>query len=575
MQPAQLAAGVAAGTLVALDANRPVGGVAQLASYFESELQNNPNTLFLAGAESHISSSRTFYREPNNFFYLKPAALALRKLGLMGRGLALHDFQDESLERLNEIIEISKKKDDHLCTKTLFTAVGVNDPAHEIKNLEKFRIFTVDGVKIAFIEIPDNRSTTNVILDPSLPLSRLFFGSGPISVEPNLDVSIAQANAVRLEAAQAGAEVFILTIFRGFTSAGGAATVSKTEGFDIIYFDNAAQSTAGFLPDKNGRSTFIVEPWSAGDEYARFSFIFDHVQKKITKFIGKGREEIVPTAPNLPDFSVMRQVMVPTFADSRFPDISMLNLLEPFVCSVHKALDEKIGVVTRNLTITPFGTDTVRYANLIADALRSRYCTEIALVGNVDPQQTNATPRLLVQYYQPLTTQLNRTIGELDLVAGDIWDSYYHEQGSNFASTAQAISIDTLFETLEISINLPTSQNFAKYVGVSGFTYTFNPANPFGQRVLTLTLANGTTYTRNPETGLIPHGSDTVSASANSFGLLFAANNNVATYPLLYSAAWIPHEFCSVSQAVIKHIENIGIFNPDDQKYAPRGIPVT
>ena len=398
----------------------------------------------------------------------------------------------------------------------------------------------------------------------------MFWGSGPISVDTDLITLISKANIARIKAEAKGAQVFVLNIHTGFYAVNtGKILLANAIGFDIIYFDNSHQTIAGFNLDGQGRNVLCLAPWAGGVEYSRLSVVYDHKQKKIIKFLGKNNTELIPNIAIFPDFKIMKQVLITAFADCFSADPKMQQLINYYDKKSHKELDIKIATLTKNIFINdtrPFSAvgDSTIWSNLIADGLRAKNKTDISFVNN----KVNINGRKLIEKFSPRNTNFSRIEAPYDLLGGDIWDTIYNEVGTNFVSTTSALSINSLFDALEVSVNITPPMIFSPILGISGFTYTYNP-NANGLKINSVTIYNTLkTYNRASD-GSIANGSDIISATCDSSILLIKFYTN-AVYNLVYSANWNPQEYGSLVDAVIYYLKKIKVFDPTLSFYKNR-----
>ena len=572
LQAAYYTVGIQRGTLSTTDANRPVGGLAIIQSYFNFERSENTNTLFLLGQECISSSNRNLYRMSNTQNYYLQTFKTLNAMGLSARGISFHDFSDNTLEKLNYYLNKYVKYNIPV------TSVGIKDPLNELSNVKLYSILESDGVKIAYITIPDNRTNINGLLDDAkYPTSQLFWGKGPITIETNLINLINTAVNARNAAVLEGAQIFILNVGRGYTSSGTGSTVlSNITGFDVIYFDNQAQTIAGFLPDKNGKNVLCLAPWGQGEEYSRFSIVYNNKTQSVEKFIGKNGITLIPNPSVFPDTVIMKSVLVTTFADTVLPDPKINKILYIYDTKAHKELDKKVCTLTsnilldNNLPVTPNNNIAI-WCNLMCDALKNKNTANIAIINKINTLVPN---RNLIQYFQPRSTYYSRFTAPYDFLRGDFWDTLYNEVAGSFVSNSKSVSINTLFQTLENSVNFIITTPTAPQIisGISGFIYTYKSSNTYGSRIITLTINDtNKTYTRDSNNN-VPNGTDIISLSTSTQLLLSdissAGNPN---YPLISNSNdWVTLQYGSLPNQICDYLTFLGNFDPSNSIYINR-----
>jgi 5'-nucleotidase len=171
------------------------------------------------------------------------------------------------------------------------------------------------------------------------------------------------------------------------------------------------------------------------------------------------------------------------------PDPAVVAMLAPYRTALGAQFDRVIGVATG---VFPRGGNIERLrevaiGNLIADAMRARYGTQLAFTNG------GGIRAALPSSYAPADHALRRTTPgyaagpPYDLVVGDIYTvlPFGNEVLVRTVTGAQ------LHAVLEHSVSsLPAA--VGKFAQISGFRFTYDVARPPGARVVSVTLADGT-----------------------------------------------------------------------------------
>lgn len=423
-------------------ANAPIGGAAALSAYFRRDRMMNPNTLTVTAGDDFGASPPLA-----SFFEEEPAALALNAMGLQFSTFGNHNF-DRGVAHLQTMIGRARWQYVSSNLDMLgANLTGVRAPFH---------LETVGGVRVGVIGV------TNADAPMLTTPGRL----GTITVrEP-----AAAAMAAQAMARAAGAQVVVALAHLGAT--GRDAMMNPTgplidfargvSGFDAILGDHTDVEVNATV---NGQ--LVVENRSKGLTYARVALTFDRAANAV---VGRRAEIVQPWAGDVT------------------PDPAVNAAVDPFRARLAMALDGAVGVASN---VLPRGSNVERLGevaigDLIADCIRARYGTQLALVNG------GGIRAPIPSSYAPANRSLRRpAMGyaagpPYDIVAGDIYEVLPF---GNVVVT-RAVTGRQLHEALERSVSmLPAA--FGGFLQVSGFRFTYNAAMPSGMRVRSVTLADG------------------------------------------------------------------------------------
>lgn len=430
-----------------------VGGAAELSAYFQSERAANPNTLTLTAGDAFGASPPL-----SNFFNEEPAVLAMNAMGFDADALGNHNF-DRGIAHLQQMINLAQFP---------YLAANLKNVEDNLTGVAPFKIFDVGGVKVGVVGITNPEAPTLV-----------FPGSfGTIEVTD----PVPAANKAKAAARQAGAKILVAITHLGVTGmdpSTGAPVgplidfASNVGGFDLIVGDHTDFEFAAVI-----NNAIVVENRSRGRTYARTKLTVDPRNGRI---LSRSVQFVTPVSAAVT------------------PDQAIVNLLGPFRTQLAAAFDRFIGIAT---DIFPRGGNIERLGevaigNLVADSIRLRYGTQIAITNG------GGLRAPLPSSYLPADIGLRRTSPgyaagpPFDLVVGDAFTVLPF---GNVVVT-RTVTGAQLHAALEHSVAVLPSAN-GRFLQISGFQFTFDSSRPAGSRLVTVmlddgtpVLADGTTYT--------------------------------------------------------------------------------
>jgi hypothetical protein len=212
--------------------------------------------------------------------------------------------------------------------------------------------------------------------------------------------------------------------------------------------------------------------------------------------------------------------------------------------SVDNTEQRTIGVASAVFphTLTDMGTSEMALGDLVADAMRIRYGTQLAFQNGWGVRTPLPSPTFL-----PADTSLRRTTGgyaagpPYDLVMGDI------TQMLPFGNrvVTRTVTGSQLWAALENGVSTyPTNNN--GFPQISGFSFTFKAGNAAGSRVLSVALLGG---------GAILKNTTTYTFATNDF-----LNAGGDGYTMLNDGMGTSREI--LAQVVADYIQNLGTITP-------------
>jgi 2',3'-cyclic-nucleotide 2'-phosphodiesterase (5'-nucleotidase family) len=295
-----------------LDANAdaagvPVGGAGALSAYFAQHRAANPNTLTITAGDDFGASPPI-----SGFFEEVPSVLGQRLMGIQINTFGNHNF-DRGVEHLQEMIDLAGSDDPSVVGQP-FTYVSANlaNRDAELEGVEDYKIFEIDGVKVAVIGIT-NPEAPNLVFPGN-------FGS-IVPTDP-----VAAAMRAQKDARKDGADVFVIITHMGITEreTGEGPLVDLARGvtgFDLIIGDH---TDFQFETEING--ALVVENKSKSLTYSSIDLV-------VEKRAGKNQDRVI---------SATNTFHVP-FVAGVTPDPAVATMLAPYRAALQPILGVIVG----------------------------------------------------------------------------------------------------------------------------------------------------------------------------------------------------------------------------------------
>jgi 2',3'-cyclic-nucleotide 2'-phosphodiesterase (5'-nucleotidase family) len=466
----------------------PVGGIGgawNLSARWQEDRLAYPTLTMTAGDDINASPPLS------SFFDEVPAVLAQRMMGIQVGTLGNHNF-DRGVDHLQSVVDLARSKDAAV-PGTPYDYVSANIKEHgDLKHVKPYEVFKVGGVRVAVIGITNEEA-------PSLVLPGSF---GEVEITDG----VAAANKYAKQAS-AHADVVVVITHKGVRGFNGGAPFGELVDFanavdsryvDVILGDHTDIQYAGTI---NG--ILVHENRSYGLTYAKTLLtVQPGTSAKKSVVTDKSVTFVTPTAAGLTNNNTMCPP-APAYCDQ-----SIVDMLVPYRQDLAALLDSKIGTTTQpykrgsnieRLQEVPIG-------NLVADAMRWRYGTQLALVNSGGIRQ-----QLPTCSYVPADTSLKRSAwnstftsiqtcagfasgGPYDIVLGDTFAVL------NFANilNTRTVTGAQLWLALEHGVRSMPGAN-GRFPQISGFKFGFREDIPSGcaatcviQRIQWVTLSDGT-----------------------------------------------------------------------------------
>jgi len=431
-------------------------GAALLASAWADDRAKVANTLTLSAGDN-IGASPPI----SSLFDEAPTIEALGLMGLDYSTFGNHEH-DRPLAALRQTINDSDFEWVVSNYSSLTPLTGATNAAKE------FAIAELDGVSVGIVGI--NTSSTADLVAPS----NLTYGRKTLAIASGVQ----PMNKAAKKALRAGADIVIGLAHEGWdenlngNSYGQLLDLAgESRNIDVLYGGHTHQPYTSMVGDMP-----VIQVARSGVEYTR-------TQLCINTFNG----EILGTSTEM----ITREML-----DGLTPDPSVSKLVFKYEELIDRQLGEVLGQINGQFPRggipeversgqTPMG-------DYLADALRDKYNTQLALINGGSIRDT-----LPAGGYTPLNKSLSRPSatnpGPYDITLGDIRAVFPFEN----SAVRTTIDGEHLWQALENGLTgYPANGAFPQ---ISGFRFTFNPDLPESQRVLSVTLQDGTLIERNEQ----------------------------------------------------------------------------
>jgi len=440
----------------ALEGSSTLFGADGLAGQFAFERQQVANTVALSsgdnfGAAPPISAQ---FEELPTIYTLNAMKLDVSTFG--------NHEHDRDLTHLNKMM-----------TASSFSWVVSNYSSLQglapspAKAAKSFTIIKRGGVNLGVIGI--NTTQTKEQVFPG----NLNFTSGGTSREIVISGSKTQIQAAVTAAKKAGADVVVALIHEGFSqtqtgrATGELIDYARTlKGISAIY---GGHSHLTYNAVVNGVS--VAQTKNAGAEYTRTQLCID---TKANKLIGSSVQ-------------VVKRSEVATVQR----DAQVTTMVADYKSQLSAKMDVKIGTVS--VSVPRGGSPAVErsseqaFGSWLADYVKSKYKTDLVLLNGGGIRDTFPATT-----YIPADKSLRRPStsapaqGPWDVVLGDVYT--INPFGNNYATTT--ITGAKLWAALENGVsNFPSDGRFPQ---IGGFKFTADVTKPKGERIVRVTLTDGT-----------------------------------------------------------------------------------
>ncbi|MBI3327118.1 MAG: 5'-nucleotidase C-terminal domain-containing protein [Nitrospinae bacterium] len=427
------------------DKQQQVGGAAILKYYFDQERQRNPRGTLIVTAGDAFGATPPL----SSFFEDVPGIEAQNAMGFNIDTLGNHSF-DYGLDRLRKLMDQAK-----------FPYVAANIVGRDGRTIAPpYRIFTKNGVKVGVIGIGHPR--TPEVVFPGRTGDYQFLDPVPVINQ----------HAKRLR--RQGAHLVIVIAHIGADAIGADGmplgplgdVANAVKGVDVLIGDHSDVSVNTVV-----NKVIVVENKSKGVQYAVIDIEYDiHKKAILTQSVTQKRPLV----------------------EGATPDKNVQAIIDKYQAKLQPLFDQKVGETA--MVLSRSRQEESLLGNLETDILRKTYQTQLAF------DASGALRSDIPSSYQPANKTLRRTGSgyaagpPYDIVQGDFFSVFPF---GNVAVTFK-ITGKVLWEALENGLSHGAFEGgkFANTAGrfpqISGFKYHFDPRKPAGERIVSVTLADGT-----------------------------------------------------------------------------------
>jgi 5'-nucleotidase len=435
----------------AIQASSTAAGAAVLASAWKRDRARVPATVIVSSGDNIGGSPPV-----SALFEEFPTIEALDRMGMDVSTFGNHEH-DRPLEHIRRVIDASDFRWVVSNYSTLEPLRGERASARDLVMLRR------GGMTIGVVGM-NTEDTPEVVAPGNL-------------VDPRTGVEIEIAASTRPvqraidQARERGADVVIALAHQGWAQnvdgkpEGRLLQVARNlRGADVVFGGHTHQEYVSYV-----RQALVAQVPNSGYKYSRTQVCVD---TKSGRVIGADTDTV----------TVADLVGVP-------PDQAVKALVDDYVARMQEQLDVRIGAVAD--TFPRGGTPPVERSGetpmgtFAAETLLRVYGTQLAFVNGGGIRDTLPAGR-----YVPGDTTLRRptpgSSGPYDITLGDLYAVFPF--GNNAATTR--ISGRALWAALENGVSgYPSDGRFPQ---IAGFRFTFDPSQPVGERVVSVTLADGT-----------------------------------------------------------------------------------
>lgn len=431
----------------------PTGGAPALAAYFAADRAANPNTLTLTAGDAVGATPPV-----SAFFEDTPTVQAMRLMRFDADTLGNHNF-DAGLARLQRQIDLARSEDPTVPGKRFrYLSANLKNVDANLDHVDKMRIFTVGGVKVAVIGLTNPEA-------PGLVFPGNF---GTITITD----PVVAANKQRLAARKAGAQVVVGLIHAGIegVNAQGQAFgplvqfATNVTGFDVILGDHT-----DFQYSETINGALVTENRSKGVTYSKVNLSVDRKRGVLAKSV----------------------TFVQPVVSAVTPDQTVADLVAGYRTQLAPILSTQLGSATRAVPRSDScGRNDGRLCeslvgDIATDALRLRYGTDFAITNSgglradlTCPAVDSTTDFCPAFTPPPFTITRGQVLGVLPF--------------GNVATTT-TVSGAELKTFLENGVSVMPGAN-GKFPQVSGLCFTYDISAAVGSRVTSVVrqAADGT-----------------------------------------------------------------------------------
>jgi 2',3'-cyclic-nucleotide 2'-phosphodiesterase (5'-nucleotidase family) len=463
-----------------LDPVSNTGGAWNISARWQQDRLAHPSLTVTAGDDFGATPALS------SFFNEEPAVKAERMMGMQVGALGNHNF-DRGLPHLQQMIDLAGAPTSSSTPGTPYRYVAANLKNLEgnLSGVEPVAYFDVGGAKVAVIGITNEEA-------PSVVLPGSF---GTIEITDGVEA----ANKFARIARQAKSDVVIVITHKGVRGFTGGQPFGELIDFaegvdssliDVVVGDHTDVQFSGTIND-----ILVHESRSYGVSYAKTLLqVQPGAPGEAGRVLTKSVAFVSPGPAGALGTNAVGQQNAVCPAPPAFCDQAIVDMLVPYRKQLSQLLDGTIGTST---AVFARGGNIERrqevpLGDLIADGMRWRYGTQLALMNGGGIRQTLPTCT-----YSPSNKSLRRPCDgyaagpPFDLVLGDVFSILPFGNVLN-TRTVTGAQLWAALENGVSRIDASGNGTDGRFPQIAGFKFTFHYLNPVGSRVTSVTLDDGT-----------------------------------------------------------------------------------
>ncbi|MGH3760214.1 ExeM/NucH family extracellular endonuclease [Actinophytocola sp.] len=451
---------------------RPVGGAAQLAGLVDQLRGENPNTLFLAAGDNIGASTFISAIDQDN-----PTLDALNLMRLDAASVGNHEFDKGIADLTGRVADRAE-----------FPYLGANVYRGEERALPAFDVRTVGGIRVGIVGVVTEQTASLVSPD----------GIAGITFRDPVDEAEAVAAELKDGAEANGeADVVVLVAHEGAAPENIGSVEDLTNDPVFGEFMTAGEDIDAILSGHTHQPYAFTAPVPGTDRLRPVVQAEEYGRKlsQVTLSVDPASKSIVDSSAALVDV-----VGVP-------PDPEVAALVDQAKANADVLGQQPLGSITADIerAFTPEGTE-----DRGAESVLGNFIADVQLAGTSEPGRGGAQ----IAFMNPGGLRADLLFAQDGVVT--YAEAFSVQPFANDVVTKTYTGAE-IKQVLEEQWQPAGASRPVLHLGVSkGFTYTYLPDNPQGQRITSMTLN---------DTPIGPTG--TYRVTVNSF--LAAGGDNFAT----------------------------------------------
>ncbi|MPZ81587.1 MAG: ExeM/NucH family extracellular endonuclease [Actinophytocola sp.] len=425
----------------------PIGGAAQLAGLVGAQRQENPNTLLLSGGDNIGASTFISAIDQDN-----PTLDALNLMGLNASAVGNHEFDKGIADLTGRVTD-----------RAQFPYLGANVYRGDDRALPAYDVQTVDGIRVGIVGVVTEQTASLVSPD----------GIAGITFHDPVDEAEAVAAELKDGAEANGeADVVVLLAHEG-AAAENINSVADLDADPVFGEFMRASADIDVIMSGHTHQPYAFEAPIPGTDRTRPVIQAQEYGRKL----GKATLSVDPTSKAVLDSSAVLLDVVGAPEDP-----AVAQLVADAKANADVLGQQPLGSITADITraVTPDGTE-----DRGSESVLGNFIADVQLDGTSEPGRGGAQ----VAFMNPGGLRADLLVGTDGVIT--YAEAFSVQPFANDVVTKTYTGAEVK-QVLEEQWQPAGASRPVLHLGVSkGFTYTYLPDNPAGQRITSMTL-NGT-----------------------------------------------------------------------------------